>query len=61
MVTLRPCRGRPLAQQLPLLLAVCALAHPGCGAVGVTEDDARMRVVTACPGTNVVRVPKSKD
>eukprot|EP00965_Chrysotila_dentata_P104993 3468077-Pleurochrysis_carterae.AAC.1 len=23
---------RPLVQQLPLLLAVCALAHPGCGA-----------------------------
>eukprot|EP00965_Chrysotila_dentata_P117430 3881560-Pleurochrysis_carterae.AAC.2 len=34
---------RPLSQQLPLLLAVGALAHSSRGAVGVPEDDARTR------------------
>eukprot|EP00965_Chrysotila_dentata_P005356 176280-Pleurochrysis_carterae.AAC.1 len=42
-------------------LAVCELAHPGCGAVGVTEDDACTRVVAARPGTDVVCAPKSEE
>eukprot|EP00965_Chrysotila_dentata_P087319 2883385-Pleurochrysis_carterae.AAC.1 len=52
---------RPLVQQLPLILAVGALAHPGRGAVGVAKDDARTRVVAACSSADVLRAPMSKE
>eukprot|EP00965_Chrysotila_dentata_P170382 5624060-Pleurochrysis_carterae.AAC.1 len=52
---------RPLAQQLPLLLAVGALAHPSRGAIGVPKDDTRTHIVAACPRADVVRAPESKE
>eukprot|EP00965_Chrysotila_dentata_P231803 6198569-Pleurochrysis_carterae.AAC.1 len=51
----------PLAQQLPHLLTVCALAHQGRCAVGVAKDYARTHVVMVPLSTDVVRAPKSKE